>query len=738
MAIFENLPGTYVDFLDGNLSIVETNPAPVTLVLGTSEKGTAEVLTPVVRPADAVNAFGSSGTLIRGMYEARAGGASNLVLYRMAAQSAKLLYIGDSTGAAGITLETVSKDNTAANEFYVAYDDTTVTLEVYDSDETLVFQSVANQIVTDTGAVFAYGTAVGSAGVDIGTVGAFATAVWMPTVTGTGLRFVAGADGITGSAMELYEALEKAYSELEAFDVDHMVPMDVYMDTPNIADDPTVVDSDKFDLTEGVELTIGDTTADLNHDDVVTSTLTVLKDAGGGGTFAVLDFLVNKGAGAGGVDQIEFTTAIAAGDILRISYEYMVDDALLYYRTWEADGELMFEWSTTQFRGAWVSGAYVTYEYTEANFAWQLANYCFNLTQNDNDCTGTIGVRPFRSTALKDIADWAGYLPEKDASGIVTTNGAGLAGNKWMAGKLVTVDDFTETTDDLSGQIAASAGPFTLVQSNVVPESLVVLADGVEVPVASVTAAGPDTFLLENALAGTETTFDAYYVYGDGGSTTQFGPGFYATAEETPIGTNLDPAVDIGRYLSVVMSWPILFTPVDNTGFGYIATGAPAYAGFVSQLAPQSAPTNKVLPSTQMPFRLSKTRMDDLVSVKYVLFTPRTRGTVIVDAPTAATSASDYQRLTTVRIVNEITKRMREALVPFIGEGMTAPQMEAMQTTTDRLMTDAIKDGLIQRFEASVTASAAERVAGKANVDMVLVPAFELRQIFLTISLSAI
>ena len=130
--------------------------------------------------------------------------------------------------------------------------------------------------------------------------------------------------------------------------------------------------------------------------------------------------------------------------------------------------------------------------------------------------------------------------------------------------------------------------------------------------------------------------------------------------------------------------------------------------------------------------------MDDLVSVKYVIFTPRTRGTVIVDAPTAATSASDYQRLTTVRIVQECVKRLREALVPFIGEGMTAPQMEAMQTTTDRIMTDAIKDGLIQRFEATVTASAAERVAGKANVDMVLVPAFELRQIFITISLSAI
>jgi len=734
MAIFENLPGTYVDFLDGNLSIVETNPAPVTLVLGTSEKGTAEVLTPVVRPADAVNAFGSSGTLIRGMYEARGGGATNLVLWRMAAQAAKLLFIGDDTGVAGITLETVDKDNTAGDELYVAYDDTTVTLEVYDSDEVLVFQSVANTIVTDTGVVFSYGTAVGGAGTDIGTVGAFATAVWMQSVSGGALRFTAGTDGITGSAMELYEALEKAYSELEAFDVDHMIPMDVYMDTPNIADDSTVVDS--WSMPQLLS-TGGETTLDLAHADVVLSSIVARLDPLGGGAAADMSFLLNRGAGVGGVDQIEFA-ALTATDTVDVSYQYMDDDALLYYRKWEEDGETLFEWSTTRYRAAWENSAWVSYEYSEANFAWQLANYCFNLTQNDNDCTGTIGVRPFRSTALKDIADWAGYLPEKDDDDIVTTNGAGLAGNKWMAGKLVTVPVFSEKSDDLSGLIAASAGPFALTEGDVVGASLVVIADGVQVPVASITAGAPDTFLLVDALAGTETTFDAYYTYESSSSTAQFGPGFYASVEETPVGTNLDPAVDIGRYLSVVMSWPILFTPVDNTGFGYIATGAPAYSGFVSQLAPQSAPTNKVLPSTQMPFRLSKTRMDDLVSVHYVLFTPRERGTVIVDAPTAATSASDYQRLTTVRIVNECTKRIREVLTPFIGEGMTAPQMEAMQTTTDRVMTDAIKDGLIQRFEASVTASAAERVAGKANVDMVLVPAFELRQIFITISLSAI
>ena len=132
MADFNNLPGTYVDIQDGNLGIIEANPAPVVAVLGTAEKGETGVLTPVLRPADAVNAFGSSGTLVRGMYETRFGGSTNTVLFRVAAKPAKLLHIGDSAGVDGITLETVDKDNTAGNDLYVVWDDSAKHLWVFD------------------------------------------------------------------------------------------------------------------------------------------------------------------------------------------------------------------------------------------------------------------------------------------------------------------------------------------------------------------------------------------------------------------------------------------------------------------------------------------------------------------------------------------------------------------------------------------------------------------------------
>ena len=729
MADFPNLPGTYVELQDGNLQIVEVNTAPVVAVLGTAAQGTADVLYPVVRPADASNNFGASGTLIRGMYETRFGGAQNVTLMRVGAKSAKLLHVGDDSTDLGITIETFDKDDTAGQDLYIFWDHANERLVVTDEDDITLYEQIKAEILTDLGACFTSGSAETS-GVDIGTE---SVPIRMDLVTETGTRFIAGTDGVDGTAMDLYEALYKAYASLEASQLDLVVPMDVYMDTPNIADDSAI--NVAYDLAEFVATAALETTLDLDHSRVNPNTVKLFKQDLGAGAFTPLTFFFNRGAGTNDVDQLEFE-ALTETDVLHCYYDYMTTDGLLYYRTWEESGETMFEWNSEKYGVSSSDGE--VYAYHEANFAWQLANFCYNLTKNDNDAIGTIGVRPFRSTALKDLANWAGYLPVKSVAGAVTTNGGGLAGNKWMAGKLMTVNSFTLESADT--QVGTSVTNYDLTNSDVLASSVKVTLDGTPEYAFTISAGtgtlGVDELVFEVA-TGTEEIIASYY-YIDSSATAQVGPGFDATSDEFEDGTPLSPNVEIGRHISVVMAWPILFTPVDATGFGYIATGAPVYGGFVSQLAPQSAPTNKVIPGVASAFRLSKSRMDDLVSVHYVVFTPRERGTVCVDAPTAATVNSDYTRLTTVRIVTETVKRLREVLNPFLGEGITTPQLNAMQTTSDRVLTDAIKDGLLQRGEASISASAVERVQGKANLDLLLVPAFELRQIFITVSLSAI
>jgi len=741
MADFPNLPGTYSELTDGNLQIVEASTDPVVAVLGTAAQGTADVIYPVTRPADAANTFGASGTLIRGMYEVRFGGAQNVVIMRIAAKSAKLLHVGDDAGSAGITIETFDKDASAGEDLYIFWDHSEERLVVTDEDDTVLYEMIKDEIITDLGSCFTSGTAE-TAGTDIGTE---AIPIQMNLVGVTGTRFVAGSDGVNATAMELFEALHIAYASLEASQLDFMVPMDVYMDTPNVADDSSIAVD--YAMSEYVEGGGGSSTMDLDHSRVNPNSLYVIKDALGGGTWVKLilgtDFFFHAGAGASDVDQIEFATDLVDTDKVQVNYTYLSTDGLLYFRTWEESGETMFEWHHEKYK--YDLDDDTVYEYNEANFAWQLANFCYNLSKNDNNCIGTIGVRPFRSTALKDLANWAGTLPEYDANGAVSTNGTGLAGNRWMAGKLMTVNTYTEETSD--SLTPAATDTFDLGQSDVLAGSVKVLVEDPALTFTNVDeflisagtgAGGVDQIIFENAMTGTETSIVVSYYYISAQTTSQRGPGFNATSDEVADGTPLSPNVDIGRYISVVMAWPILFTPVDATGFGYIATGAPTYAGFVSQLAAHSAPTNKVIPGIASAFRLSKSRMDDLVSVHYVVFTPRERGTIVVDAPTAATSASDYTRLTTVRIVQETIDRLRDVLNPFLGEGITTPQLNAMQTTTDRVLTDLIKEGFLQRAEASISASTVERVQGKANLDLLLVPAFELRQIFITVSLSAI
>jgi len=116
----------------------------------------------------------------------------------------------------------------------------------------------------------------------------------------------------------------------------------------------------------------------------------------------------------------------------------------------------------------------------------------------------------------------------------------------------------------------------------------------------------------------------------------------------------------------------------------------------------------------------------------------RERGITIVDGPTAATEDSDYQRLSTVRIVTEYTNRIRTVLTPYIGRASSGLMRTAMQTAVDQVGAEMITEGKVQRVSASITATALQQVRGEATLEVQLVPAFELRKIYITLALAAV
>jgi hypothetical protein len=313
-------------------------------------------------------------------------------------------------------------------------------------------------------------------------------------------------------------------------------------------------------------------------------------------------------------------------------------------------------------------------DFHEVNFAYQLANFCYQTSQTDQECTGYIGVLPPNSYSLKDLSNWAGKLPVADQdTNVITSNGTGLLGNKFMSGRKST------------GSVAADLIPGHTI-------------DGT-------------SGLLDGGFIGTDSGF----------------------LDGTQLKDNNDKLVDIGKYLSVLSAQPILSNPVLEA---YVASAAGIYAGFVSTLPANSAPTNKVVPGAGLPFRINLEKVNLLAGQRYVHFHAKPKGVVVSDAPSATRPDSDYNRLSTMRIVKSCVDAVRDVADPFLGEGLTGARMAALETAIERVLIQLQQAGFIQRFEKVVSATPDQQVLGQATVELTLVPAFELRRITVVVSLA--
>lgn len=636
----ENLPGIFGQKLDGNLAILPVNNNPIVLVIGTAKKGESETIVRVDRVSDASAAFGKEGTLVRGMYEASIAGALNIRLFRIGATAAVLKNIG---GTGALTITTVRKDDSAGKDYKLFYESTTKRLRVfraidnvivYDNNPAYPLEGIDLQEVSVEG-VAAAGASIGSLSVPVTLVAANGV---------SGAVYTAGTDGVvdsdnatTGlSRVKMYEHLYTAYKLLGDQAIDVVIPMNVYLDDANVAD-----------MSASTIATLG---------------------------LAALAAYPNEGAPT---------------DVLAKLYTEEVDGIDYFWWWWPTNPNTAPDTMFTSDLGANIfpaigsasatlksDGSTLTgSDFHEVNFAHQLATFCFRQSEDNAEMTGVIGVNPPNSYSLKDVAIWAGKLPitNDDGNGniVVTTNGSGLLGNKFM-----------------SGRIAAGGVPgFTV---------------------------GGVAGLYNGGLIGTDTGF----------------------LDDSELRDANDHLVDIGKYISVVASYPILSNP--SRPNSYAASGAATYGGFYCNLPASSAPTNKLLRNLRIPFRLSSSKLDQMAGKRYVTFHAKTKGIVVSDAPTAARPDSDYRRLSTVRIVKAAIDGVRQVAEPFLGEGLRGASLAALDTAIDKTLSALVKSGDLVRYEAKVSSTPTQRVLGEATVELKLVPAFELRRITVIVALAAV
>jgi len=627
---FESLPYISSVKLDGNLNVQQASDNPVVLVIGTATSGNSELLAEVGRISDAARAFGKTGTLVRGMYEAAIAGANNLRLFRIGATSAKLV-------TAGLTITTVSKDDTAGTNFSFFYEGSTKRLRIYRvSDDELVYDNNPTYPLeaVDLGEISVSGTASGPA--DLGSLATPITLAAGDGVTSAPAAagvYTAGTDGTDLSRMEMYEALYRAYDLLSDQDIDTVIPMNVYLDDLNVMD--------------------------LTAAEIGTKGLQAL------------------------------STYPDPGD---------PDDVLGQVYVEEYQGEFRFWWwfpgnpviHSSGFAGAQIfptgvgsataslktdGTALTADDFHEVNFGYQLADFCYRQSEQNQEMTGVIGVLPPDSLSLKDVSSWIGTLPVTtlDASGniVISTNGTGLLGNRFMAGR--------KSTASLPGYVINGV-------------------DG----------------LYEGGFIATDTGF----------------------LDDTQQLDDNDHMIDIGKHLNVVAAYPILANQSRDTS--YMTTGAPSYGGFYTVLPTNEATTNKILRSVRLPFRIGTAKLDKLATLRYVTFHAKTKGIVVSDGPTAARSDSDYRRLSTVRIVKRCIDDLRKVGEPFLGQGISGARLAALDTAIDGRLKDRVKDEHLQRYEFRLISTAQMRVLGEAAVELKLVPAFELRKITITVALAAV
>ncbi len=716
---YENLPAVILELQDGNLSIMPEDNTPRVLILGIAGQGVADLVR-VTRPSLAVAEFSTVGNLIQGMYETRSGGATNVYLKRINTTPSTLVGVGDATGAGGLTIQAVEAGVLGGSHLKLFWDDDEKLLQVWNQYDQLVYDS---SLSLDARAVIVSGDTENLTGSDIGTA---AAPVAMKDVVAVGTTYTAGTDGLNPTLMKMYEALDQAYQEMDGWPINYVVPMGVAMDALNVADDQSFISTQAIQsvgVGNGVEIAF-----DLAHTRVVPSTMVVEVD-----NEAITGYRLSSGTGTGGVDQI----------IIDALEREVVDEAV---GSGTAGGEDTFDLDKA---GVILSTLTVTVSGVPVT--------AFTLSAG----TGILGVDqiifvtpPAEGAPIVASYTWAGPLetPEalaasyefitKDALLYLRTYEEDYETKyEWHTAKTrVTPDEtFIYHEVNFAQQLA------TYCQKQAVNERMVLGAIKVTPPrslaykdIASWCGKAPTRDLLGNVTVNGDGLLGNKFMAGTIGHPN---PGFwYSDSGFLDDVSSYDVKIneDIGKYLSILAT-PVTFfnTPIDQTGYGYRDGAQAYYIGFMSGLDVSKAPTNKVVANISCPFKLTKSRQNDLVGTGYVVISDKEQGTVIVDAPTAATVASDFRRVSTMRIVGEYTDRVRAVCFPFLGNGFNGVKRAGMQTAVQKVGSDMIDEGKIQGVVAQVSATQLQAVQGQASLEAQLTPAFELRRIDFTVALSA-
>lgn len=164
---------------------------------------------------------------------------------------------------------------------------------------------------------------------------------------------------------------------------------------------------------------------------------------------------------------------------------------------------------------------------------------------------------------------------------------------------------------------------------------------------------------------------------------------------------------------------------------GYTAA---AVAGLIASLAPQSSPTNKVLPGvTRLGSKFNYGELKALLQADVLPLESR-QGIRVVRGIT--TEGAAFAQITTRRIVDAAKAGIRQVTSAFIGKLNNERVRKAMQGALDGFLTSMVVDEALIAYKLEVKASRQDEVAGRCVVNVAMQPVFSIDYIRVTLALS--
>jgi len=173
----------------------------------------------------------------------------------------------------------------------------------------------------------------------------------------------------------------------------------------------------------------------------------------------------------------------------------------------------------------------------------------------------------------------------------------------------------------------------------------------------------------------------------------------------------------------------------------YRGTAGPTYAGLIAGLPSWRGTTNLVLPSARPARNYSLSQANTLIGARYACAMDKPGGFKVVKGVTGAYRINDYYRsdftlLSTVKIVHSAINIVRQVCEPFIGLPLNEVNANSMDAAIDSGLAILQDTGALNGYDFSLTSSPAARVLGNLTVDIKLDVAIEINQVTVKVALT--